>query len=67
MGLKEKIRNPLFIIVFVTLISLLPMVALLFDRLLLNLSYSALFYIEITAGIIFIFTGAFIAYAFLKS
>ncbi len=67
MGIKQKIKNPFFIIVFITLISLLPMVALLFDRLMLNLSYSALFYIEIFAGIIFVSTGLFIAYAFLKN
>jgi len=67
MGIKQKVKNPFFIIVFITLMSLLPMVALLFDRLMLNLSYSALFYIEIFAGIIFVSTGIFIAYVFLKS
>jgi hypothetical protein len=67
MSIKQKIKNPFFIIVIITLVSLLPMVALLFDRLLLNLSYSALFYIEIFAGIIFVSTGLFIAYIFLKS
>ena len=67
MRIKEKIKNPFFIIVFITLISLLPMVALLFDRLMLNFSYSTLFYIEIFAGIIFVSTGIFIAYVFLKS
>lgn len=67
MGIKQKVKNPFFIIVFITLISLLPMVALLFDRLMLNFSYSTLFYIEIFAGIIFVSTGIFIAYVFLKS
>jgi len=67
MGIKQKVKNPFFIIVFITLISLLPMVALLFDRFMLNLSYSTLFYIEIFAGIIFVSTGIFIAYVFLKS
>jgi len=66
MGLKQKLKNPFFAIVVITLISLLPMVALLFDRLMLKLSYSALFYIEIFAGIIFVSTGFFIAYVFLK-
>ena len=67
MGIKQKVKNPFFIIVFITLISLPPMVALLFDRFMLNLSYSTLFYIEIFAGIIFVSTGIFIAYVFLKS
>ncbi len=67
MKIKEKLKDPFVLIVLITLISLLPMVALLFDKLLLKLSYSALFYIEITAGIIFISSGFIFAYLFIKS
>ena len=67
MKIKEKLKDPFVLIVLITLVSLLPMVALLFDRLMLNLSYSSLFYIEITAGIIFISAGFIFAFLFIKS
>jgi hypothetical protein len=67
MKLKEKLKDPFVLIVSITLISLIPLIALFFDKLMLKLSYSTLFYIEITAGIIFVTAGFLFAYLFMKS
>ena len=64
--LEKLLKNPLIIISIITFFAFIPLLAFLFDRVLLNLSYSALFYIEIFAGIMFLGIGFFIAYVFLK-
>ncbi len=64
--MREKLKNPFTLIIAITVISFIPFIALLFDRLLLKLSYSVLFYIEIFAAIIFIFAGFLFAYLFIK-
>jgi len=64
--MKEKLKNPFTLIIIITVISFIPFIALLFDRLLLKLSYSVLFYIEIFAAIIFILAGFIFAYLFIK-
>ncbi len=65
--MRNRFSDPFFLIVAITVISLIPLVALLFDRLLLKLSYSALFYIEIVGAIIFISAGFIFAFLFIKN